>query len=124
MTSNIQERRHLAVVRCLCFYIMKVVHTGGKNVRTNYYKFKYVPESALIELCFKCNLNCKHCGSSLNAYKKSRKGEPLSLTEFYSAIDDLKGLGGKRIGLVGGEPLLYENWEEVAKYASDRNFLE
>lgn len=71
-------------------------------------KFKYVPESALIELCFKCNLNCKHCGSSLNAYKKSRKGEPLSLTEFYSAIDDLKGLGGKRIGLVGGEPLLYE----------------
>lgn len=85
-------------------------------------KFKYVPESALIELCFKCNLNCKHCGSSLNAYKKSRKGEPLSLTEFYSAIDDLKGLGGKRIGLVGGEPLLYENWEEVAKYASDRNF--
>lgn len=85
-------------------------------------KFKYVPESALIELCFKCNLNCRHCGSSLNAYKKSRKGEPLSLTEFYSAIDDLKGLGGKRIGLVGGEPLLYENWEEVAKYASDRNF--
>ena len=36
-------------------------------------KFKYVPESALIELCFKCNLNCKHCGSSLNAYKRAGK---------------------------------------------------
>ena len=34
-------------------------------------KFKYVPESALIELCFKCNLNCKHCGSSLNALLQS-----------------------------------------------------
>lgn len=83
---------------------------------------EYKPESSLLELCFKCNLNCKHCGSSLNAYKGNRKGNPLSLQEFCNIIDELKNLGGKRIGLVGGEPLLYEHWREVAQYACEKGF--
>lgn len=85
-------------------------------------EMEFVPENCLLELCFKCNLNCKHCGSSLNGYKQVRKGRMLTEEEIYKLIDDLKALGGKRIGLVGGEPLLAEYWENVAKYAYEKGF--
>ncbi|HAU88155.1 MAG TPA: hypothetical protein DCW90_22570 [Lachnospiraceae bacterium] len=83
---------------------------------------EYIPENCLLELGFKCNLNCKHCGSSLNGYKEVRKGRTLTKNEVFQFIDELKSLGGKRLGLVGGEPLLCEYWEEVARYASEREF--
>lgn len=83
---------------------------------------EYIPENCLLELGFKCNLNCKHCGSSLNGYKDVRKGRTLTLDEVCQFIEELKSLGGKRLGLVGGEPLLCEYWEDVARYAYERNF--
>ncbi len=82
----------------------------------------YVPENCLLELCFKCNLNCKHCGSSLNGYENARKGRSLTEKEMLNLIDDLKILGGKRLGLVGGEPLLCNCWESIARYASNKGF--
>lgn len=85
-------------------------------------QMEFVPENCLLELCFKCNLNCKHCGSSLNAYSNVRKGRSLTKDEMLKVIMDLKQLGGKRIGLVGGEPLLCEFWEDVARYAFGLGF--
>jgi len=85
-------------------------------------KIEYIPENCLLELCFKCNLNCKHCGSSINAFSKKRQGRELTKNEFMKVIQELKMLGGKKIGLVGGEPLLYEFWEDIAIYAKSLGF--
>lgn len=85
-------------------------------------KIAYKPENCLLELCFKCNLNCKHCGSSLNAFKDNRQGPYLELKDYLSILDEIEVLGGKRIGLVGGEPLLCDFWSEVAQYASSKGF--
>ncbi|MBE6051907.1 MAG: radical SAM protein [Clostridium sp.] len=85
-------------------------------------KIEYIPRKCLLELCFKCNLKCKHCGSSLNAYEDNRKGEQLTKEEMIKIVDDLKELGCEEIGLVGGEPLLCDFWEELAQYASSKGF--
>lgn len=85
-------------------------------------KIEYVPENCLLELCFKCNLNCKHCGSSINAFSKKRQGRELKKDEVIKIIRELKELGGKKIGLVGGEPLLCDYWEDIASYANRLNF--
>lgn len=86
-------------------------------------KIPCIPSNCLLEICFKCNLNCKHCGSSLNAFKENRNGKLLNKEEFVKVIDDLKELGGEKIGLVGGEPLLCEFWEELASYATNKGFF-
>lgn len=85
-------------------------------------KITYVPKNCLLELCHKCNLNCAHCGSSLNVKEKVRHGRELTMEEKIAVINEVKTLGGEKLGLVGGEPLMCDHWEEIAKYAKSLDF--
>ncbi|WP_136795697.1 MULTISPECIES: radical SAM/SPASM domain-containing protein [Desulfosediminicola] len=69
--------------------------------------------SVELELSRVCNLRCVYCYAS--------SGEPLtnelSLAEIYDIIDQAKGLGAKKIIVLGGgEPMLYPHLREVIDY--------
>jgi radical SAM protein with 4Fe4S-binding SPASM domain len=79
----------------------------------------YQLRSCLWELTLRCNLHCMHCGSVAG---RARRRE-LTLEECFGVADELVGLGCAELTFIGGEIFLYQGWEQVARYASDRGLL-
>lgn len=77
---------------------------------------KYELLSCVWELTLLCNLRCIHCGSTAG---KKREDE-LSLDESYKIIDDLKKTGCKSIALMGGEPLIYKDFWNIARRIKEK----
>jgi radical SAM protein with 4Fe4S-binding SPASM domain len=69
--------------------------------------------SVCMELTLRCNLRCLHCGSAAG---DARKNE-LTLPELIPVLEDLRMLGAERLVLLGGEPLLHPDWEEIVTMA-------
>jgi len=67
---------------------------------------KYDPGLVVWEITLKCNLKCRHCGSSAG---RARDNE-LSTEEGLKLCDDLARLGFKGVTLFGGEPFLRDDW--------------
>lgn len=66
-----------------------------------------------LEFTKKCNLRCLYCYSSAGPAAENE----LSMEEMKSVVDQAKGLGAKKIILLGGgEPLLYEGVVDIIKY--------
>ncbi len=61
----------------------------------------------LIELTTRCNLSCKHC------YLGNKKPVELSFILLKRALREFGKLGGLRALFSGGEPLLYEKFDEL-----------
>jgi radical SAM protein with 4Fe4S-binding SPASM domain len=74
------------------------------------------PLLSLVELTLRCNLRCVHCGSSAG---RPRRDE-LTVEELERVVDELAGLGGRELVLLGGEPLLHPAWERLCRRARDR----
>ncbi|MBQ7568868.1 radical SAM protein [bacterium] len=74
------------------------------------------PSHCVWELTLKCNMRCKHCGSYAG---KDRVGE-MTLEQLLDVADQLADIGVKRITLSGGEPLLRENWDQIAQRLIER----
>lgn len=70
-------------------------------------------QSVCMELTLRCNLRCLHCGSAAGAPRASE----LELHEFIPIFEDLRTLGAQRLVLLGGEPLLHPDWQEIATMA-------
>lgn len=72
---------------------------------------------AWIEITQNCNLLCRHCykGSSKRVQKADMK-----LNCFKLAVDCLLEIGVKRIQLVGGEPFLHDEMEQMVEYTSGK----
>jgi radical SAM protein with 4Fe4S-binding SPASM domain len=68
-----------------------------------------VPVTVVWELTLACNLNCRHCGSRAG---KVRPKE-LTLQECFNIIEQLKKLGTREIGLIGGEVFLKKDWVKI-----------
>ena len=78
-----------------------------------------VPAPRLIawEITRTCNLRCAHCrGSSIDG----RYSGELSTRECFSVVDSILELGKPIIILTGGEPLLRDDFLEIASYCSSR----
>ncbi len=73
------------------------------------------PSLAIWEITLKCNLKCKHCGSSAG---KTRKNE-LTTDECLKICEELSEIGFKGITLFGGEPFLREDWHIIARKIKD-----
>ncbi len=69
--------------------------------------------SLCLELTRRCNLRCLHCGAA--AGKRLR--HELDPEELQEVIADVAALGGERIVLLGGEPLLYRGWPRAVERA-------
>jgi radical SAM protein with 4Fe4S-binding SPASM domain len=73
----------------------------------DYEKFK--PVTVVWELTLACNLHCKHCGSRAG---KARPDE-LSTEECFAIIEQLKKLGTREIGIIGGEVFMKKDWLKI-----------
>lgn len=76
----------------------------------------FTPLSCLLELTYKCNLNCLHC------YVVSDNKKELSTKQFFDILDQLKDLGTLYLTISGGEPLVRPDFFEIAEYAKKNNF--
>ena len=78
-----------------------------------------VPQPRIVawEITRSCNLYCSHCRAS--ALYGPYEGE-LCTPECFSLIDGICEVGSPLIILTGGEPLLREDFFDIAKYAADK----
>ena len=76
--------------------------------------------SSLLELTLKCNMRCRHCGSSAGNVRENE----LSTSEWLGVIDQLSNLGCEDVIFTGGEPILRNDWFDIAQRvrAYDMNF--
>jgi radical SAM protein with 4Fe4S-binding SPASM domain len=70
---------------------------------------------AVWEFTLGCNLRCSHCGSSAGVARK----DELSTEECYRTCEALAELGCRDVALMGGEPLLRDDFYEVGKCVRD-----
>jgi len=74
------------------------------------------PVFAVWELTLKCNMRCRHCGSSAD---KARPDE-LSTEEALLLCDNLGALKTEQLTLLGGEPFLRKDWPLLAERLSTK----
>ncbi len=74
--------------------------------------------SVLIELTYRCNLNCFFCYNDT-----SLKGVPLSKAQYFQLFEDLCGLGTLNLTLSGGEPLAHPEFFALGRKARELGFL-
>ncbi len=65
---------------------------------------------ANIFLTRKCNLNCPYCFASEFVNKEN---EEVTLENFNKILNFIKADGTERVGLIGGEPLVYSHFKEI-----------
>jgi radical SAM protein with 4Fe4S-binding SPASM domain len=63
------------------------------------------------EITLKCNMKCRHCGSSAG---KARPDE-LTTEQSLDLCADLKKIGCREVNLMGGELFLRNDWFEIAE---------
>ncbi|MCL7412654.1 MAG: radical SAM protein, partial [ANME-2 cluster archaeon] len=64
----------------------------------------------LVHTTTRCNLKCKHC------YLGASTGEDMTMDVFRQIVDEFIAMGGLKIMLSGGEPLLHPNIWEFLEY--------
>lgn len=74
-----------------------------------YPKSIYRPRFVVWELTLRCNMRCAHCGSSAGGMRENE----LSPEEALDMADQLGALRCERLTLLGGEPLIREDWEAI-----------
>lgn len=74
--------------------------------------------SALVELTYRCNLDCYFCYNDL-----SLRGRPLSRRQYFDLFDGLRRLGTFNLILSGGEPLAHPDFFELGRRARDLGFV-
>ena len=73
--------------------------------------------SALVELTYRCNLDCYFCYNDL-----SLKGRPLEKQQYFRFFEELEAMGVLNLVLTGGEPLSHPDFWELAAYARELGF--
>lgn len=74
------------------------------------------PFSASLAVTDRCNLRCTYCNFPQLADRE------MSLAQVEQVLDRLHVLGVRRLGLVGGEPLVRKDLLELVQAAKRRNF--
>ena len=74
--------------------------------------------SALVELTYRCNLDCFYCYNDLGL-----EGEPLSRQQWQRLFDDLAAMQVLQLTLTGGEPLAHPDFFALGAHARELGFL-
>ena len=74
--------------------------------------------SALVELTYRCNLDCFFCYNDLGA-----AGKPLSREQYFAFFADLADLGVLNLTLTGGEPLAHPDFLALGRKARELGFV-
>ncbi len=73
--------------------------------------------SALVELTYRCNLDCFFCYNDLGL-----AGKPMRLSDYERLFEDLAALSCLHLTLTGGEPLSHPEFFAIAAKARDLGF--
>ena len=76
----------------------------------------YAPFLVVWDFTHKCNLSCKHCYSDSGTSSEKE----LDTKEAIDIVDQLADHGVTALAFSGGEPLMRQDFFEVAHYAADR----
>lgn len=74
--------------------------------------------SILIELTYRCNLDCFFCYNDLNL-----QGRPLDEQQYFDLLDELAQLQVLNLTLSGGEPLAHPSFFRIGARARELGFL-
>ena len=74
--------------------------------------------TALVELTYRCNLDCYFCYNDL-----ALTGKALSLEQYKRFLRDLRDLETLYLILSGGEPLAHPHFFEIGAYARELGFV-
>ncbi len=72
---------------------------------------KIKPNCAVWEITLNCNSKCIHCGSDAG----TARSDELDTDEALKLVKDLRSYGFKGVALMGGEPLLRDDWYDIAR---------
>ncbi|SFM27970.1 radical SAM protein [Methanolobus profundi] len=86
--------------------------------RLNYWKVP-APAGVLWDLTSRCNLRCKHCVVSAGEAGRNE----LSLDECCRLIDQFADHGVRQLILSGGEPMVRDDFFDIAGYAAQKGLL-
>lgn len=90
---------------------------GIKNFLYSRPQLKYL----FLELTRKCNLNCRHCGSSCSV----QNDKMLKLSDIKNTVDELSEYVDKKhfmFCITGGEPFLNPEWYDICSYIGSLGF--
>ncbi|NQU19303.1 radical SAM protein [bacterium] len=74
------------------------------------------PDVLQISVTNRCNLQCTSC----NVWRQDNSDSELGLSDIKDILDESAKWGIKEVHLLGGEPLLREDWPEIAKYVKKK----
>lgn len=69
---------------------------------------------------YECNLNCKHCFAK--AFVGRSENKRMTIDEVKSVADQADDLGVFMINLIGGEPLIWSDLDEIIKVLDPQRF--
>lgn len=75
-------------------------------------ELKFNIKQVYFHLTYHCNLACEYCYNK----EKLNRTTQMSLEEWKQVIDDLKSISNPQIHLTGGEPTLYEDFDDIVDY--------
>jgi MoaA/NifB/PqqE/SkfB family radical SAM enzyme len=76
-----------------------------------------LPVSVLVELTYRCNLDCFFCYNDVNL-----RGEPLRREQYFQLFQELSDLGVLHLTLSGGEPLAHPDFLVLGARARELGF--
>jgi len=82
--------------------------------------FPLVPTNVELNLSNACNFACIHCAEDSKPKREINSGEELSTKEHKNIIDECAQIGVLKLIFMGGEPLYYKDFFELAKYAKEK----
>ncbi len=74
--------------------------------------------TVLVELTYRCNLDCFFCYNDTNL-----RGKPLSKEQYFRLFEDLRSLNVLNLTLSGGEPLAHPEFLALGKKGRELGFL-
>ncbi len=74
--------------------------------------------SVLLELTYRCNLDCVFCYNDLGL-----RGTPLSTEQYFALLGDLHAMQVMNLALSGGEPLAHPDFFRIGRRARELGFV-
>ena len=90
----------------------------GWNVLKNKALGRHSPFIVQLTLLNRCNYQCSYC----YAEYYDRPGKDLPLAQIKQILDELEKAGTFRVNLVGGEPMIRPDIEEIVDYGNQKGF--
>lgn len=77
-----------------------------------------IPFSVLLELTYRCNLDCFFCYNDIE-----QRGRLLTLEQYFRFFADLRALGTMNLSFSGGEPLAHPHFFDLGRKARELGFV-